>query len=116
MCTELEGRANIWYADLDRLRRRAVDLACSDASHVVEVAALEVIRVQLEDAAVAAREAATLDLLRELEQEEADKKVAGWRFEGWAAACWGHFDCCGLRVCVRVRGRISLCKFTANWA
>lgn len=31
--------------------------------------------LQLEDAAVAAREAATLDLLRELELEEAAKKV-----------------------------------------
>ena len=47
---------------------------------------------QLEDAAVAAREAATMDLLRELEQEEAAKKVgaAGRKLPrrgGGGAAC-----------------------------
>ncbi|EFN58214.1 hypothetical protein CHLNCDRAFT_50618 [Chlorella variabilis] len=71
VCDELEQQASNWCADLDRLRRRAVDLACCDASGIVEQAALD-----LEDAAVAAREAATLDLLRELELEEAAKKAA----------------------------------------
>jgi hypothetical protein len=47
VCDELEERASGWWADLDRLRRRAVDLACSDASAVVEQAALEVIRTQV---------------------------------------------------------------------
>ncbi|KAL4443541.1 hypothetical protein ABPG75_011278 [Micractinium tetrahymenae] len=76
LCDEIEERVSALWGDLDRLRRRAVDLACCDASGVVEAAALEVIRTQLEDAAVAAREAATLDLLRELELEEAAKKAA----------------------------------------
>ncbi|PRW56682.1 hypothetical protein C2E21_4574 [Chlorella sorokiniana] len=73
VCDELDERASAWWSDLDKLRRRAVDLACSDASATVEAAALEVIRSQLEEAAVAAREAATLSLLRELEDEEAQR-------------------------------------------
>lgn len=47
VCDELEERASAWWADLDKLRRRAVDLACSDASATVEAAALEVIRAQV---------------------------------------------------------------------
>ncbi len=47
MCDELDERASAWWADLEKLRRRAVDLACSDASATVEAAALEVIRAQV---------------------------------------------------------------------
>lgn len=47
VCEELEERASAWAADLDRLRRRAVDLACCELGGVVEAAALEVIRAQV---------------------------------------------------------------------
>ena len=46
LCVELEERGSALWGDLERLRRRAVDLACCDASSVVEAAALEVIRTQ----------------------------------------------------------------------
>lgn len=92
VCDELRERAAAWNADLERLRRRAADLACTDVGALVEAAALEVARGQLEEAAVAAREAATLDLLRELELEEAAKKVgrAADATMLVACACWGR--------------------------
>lgn len=139
VCDELDERASAWWADLEKLRRRAVDLACSEASATVEAAALEVIRsqvrlwwalkrgqttgmvaccfgcamcatapslrdlqsaspplppppclispVQLEEAAVAAREAATMSLLRELEAEEAQRAKKVRAVSHAACAC-----------------------------
>lgn len=47
LCDEIEERLSALWGDLERLRRRAVDLACCDASCAVEAAALEVIRTQV---------------------------------------------------------------------
>jgi hypothetical protein len=73
---ELDDRIKAWYNDLQKHRRRAVELACVDCGQAVEGAALEVVRRKLEQGAAAAREAATMDLLRELEEEEEAKKAA----------------------------------------
>ena len=51
------------------------ELSCVDLSLDVSERALEVVRAQIEDAARQAKEEASFSLLRELEEEEAAKKV-----------------------------------------
>lgn len=77
LSADLDERIRMWWDDLDKLRRRAADLACVDAGQFVEALALEVIRQELETEAALAREAATADLLRELELEEEEARKAG---------------------------------------
>lgn len=76
LMVELDDRIRVWWDELDKLRRRAADLACVDAGQTVEAVFLECVRQSLESQAAEAREAATMDLLRELELEEAAKKAA----------------------------------------
>ncbi|KAK2078309.1 hypothetical protein QBZ16_004178 [Prototheca wickerhamii] len=74
---ELSENARAWWEDLARARQRALELALVDMGPVVEEAALAVVRGRLERAADAAREQATRDLLRELEDEKKGGVVGG---------------------------------------
>ncbi|KAK9819988.1 hypothetical protein WJX72_004826 [[Myrmecia] bisecta] len=79
LADDFEDTIRKYWADLDKLRAKLQDAACIDLAGDVNSAALEIVRQQVEDAAREAKEAATTELLRELEAEEMSQQEAAKR-------------------------------------
>lgn len=79
---EYEESIRAYCCELERLRARLRDVAAVDLGYEIGSAALEVARRRVEAAAHAAREAASLTLLKELEEEEERRKATATGKDG----------------------------------